>query len=142
MIYDGIEYHPVTDDLATLALLVQKEGEVGSAELGKFAASLGLRPPGHDEGSPIPAIVAVFPPNIEDGVLVWDDFDDEDHGEEDSATAASQVHHLSEHSNPRDPPGQVRGSPSEVLRIARSRCCCCTWWRHARWRMPPTAHPW
>lgn len=84
MEYDGIEYFPVADDPDVLARLRDHERDhPSSIRLGEFAFSLGLRPPDYTDGDVIPAVVTVFPPGDDEGVLVWDLIEDEDHGEED-----------------------------------------------------------
>lgn len=81
MIYDGIEYFPVTEDAKILEQLRLRE-DMDSRKLGEYAFSLGLRPPNHTDGDQIPEVVHVFPPDDDEGVLVWDIFEDEDHGDE------------------------------------------------------------
>ncbi|GAA4902571.1 hypothetical protein LX16_0222 [Stackebrandtia albiflava] len=85
MIRNGIEYFPVTDDVV-VALLREKEADgAGAHELADYAATeLGLRPPDHQPGDPLPLIVEVFPPDMDHGVYVWNihEYFDEELGED------------------------------------------------------------
>lgn len=68
----GVEYFPVTSDPDKLALIrEQDESGTGSRRLGAYAHSLGLTPPGHTEGDPVPAVVLVFANDDAEGVYVW-----------------------------------------------------------------------
>lgn len=73
MIINGIEVFPVTDDPEQLAALRSKDSEgLGSRELGLYAAEeLGIQPPRRDAANEVPDIVEVWPPDAEEGILVW-----------------------------------------------------------------------
>lgn len=85
MIYDGVEYHPVTDNLGLLAARKRKEGELSSQELGEYAFSLGLHPPAWAEDDIVPAIVVVHPPDRDEAVPVWDTMEDEEQDDRDTS---------------------------------------------------------
>jgi hypothetical protein len=75
MIIDGIEYCPVTNDPEKLARLYEcwdNVAGVDSAGLAEFALTLGLTPPGYEEGAELPDIIQI---GIEERHLVWDIFE-------------------------------------------------------------------
>lgn len=84
---DGIEYFPVTSDPQLSDQLRQQwDSGCSSRALAEFAAGLGLTPPEHPEGAALPKIVEVWPPGVEEGLLVWDvhqmeEADPEEYGE-------------------------------------------------------------
>lgn len=64
----------VTDDPDLEALLRERVDTMSSRNLAEYAHSLGLYPPGHDDGSD-PPIALAWPPHLADdvnGILVWD----------------------------------------------------------------------
>ncbi|WP_345740669.1 hypothetical protein [Stackebrandtia albiflava] len=81
-----MEYFPVTDDPAVIARLRVREAITpDTLKLAEFAvAELGLTPPDHQEGDPLPDIASIYPPDHPDGVYVWDvhELDDEELGED------------------------------------------------------------
>lgn len=85
MMYDGIEYHLVSENPDVLALIRRKDqvDGVSSQALGEYAYELGLRPPEGVDSEVVPAVVLVFPPDNVDGIYVWDTFEDEEPADED-----------------------------------------------------------
>ena len=80
MIYDGIEYFPVTTEPTEVARL-RAQG-LDSIDLARWAVDHGFTPPEYEDGQPIPAIVEIYPPDMDDGVLIWDVHDMEVHEED------------------------------------------------------------
>jgi hypothetical protein len=64
----------VTDDPNLEELLRERVDRLSSRELAEYAHSLGLYPPGFDEGKNPPIALAwpAWMPDDADGVLVWD----------------------------------------------------------------------
>jgi hypothetical protein len=70
----------VTNDPDLNARLCAMQEDRGQDELEEYVASLGLRPPGHKEGEPLPAVYATWLPGMsydEPGIMVWATEDDE-----------------------------------------------------------------
>ncbi|MFB9662287.1 hypothetical protein ACFQS3_06160 [Glycomyces mayteni] len=91
---DDFERWVVTTDPEQLADLKAKAEVLGSAELGEYAMSLGLRPPHHVEGRPV-SVEEANPPGYDgEPLLMWtgyfpsvhpDEVPREDDGEDSAA---------------------------------------------------------
>lgn len=72
----------VTDDPELNAELFAKQEELGQIGLDAYVASLGLTPPGHVPGDPLPGVYATWLPGMDYddvGVMVWATEEDEEH---------------------------------------------------------------
>jgi len=66
------QYYVVTEDPEQAERLADRlDTDLDTHTLADYALSIGLKPPGWQEGQPLPGIVEVWPDDADDGVLVW-----------------------------------------------------------------------
>ena len=81
-----MEYFPVTDAPDLIARLNERaEIEPDSLKLAEFAVTeLGLTPPDHQEGDPLPEIASIYPDDHPHSIYIWDmhEYHDSEMGED------------------------------------------------------------